>query len=45
MILKDANGCLIPISQLNDREEYTLIFEDGLEVHNIPLGGKKNVGK
>lgn len=41
MILKNKDGELLPISEINDNEEFTLIFNSQdnqkITIHNIPI--------
>ena len=37
MILKNKDGHLIPIDQMYDYEEFTLIMDNGIVIHNEPI--------
>lgn len=36
MILQNSLGELIPIDELDDKIEFTLIMDNGIVIHNIP---------
>ena len=39
-MLTNSEGHILPLDELDDNEEYTLTLEDGVYLHNIPIGKK-----
>lgn len=39
-ILKNKEGHILPLSEINDLEEFTLTLDNGMIIHNKPIERK-----